>query len=71
MALSEYIKQVCKIGQGATCCKYLAMGPNGFECMKANEADKKIIDRNWATTEYVAQGDNCEGKHDLLKAEIP
>lgn len=70
MALSEYIKQVCKIGQGADCCKYLVAGMKGFECMKVNAADKNIVDQNWATTEHVAQGDNCEGEPDLLTAQV-
>lgn len=70
MALSEYIKQVCKIGQEASCCKYLVLGAGGFECMKADLANKKIVDDNWATTEHVAQGDNCEGQEELLTAQI-
>ena len=35
MALSKYIQNVCKIGQGHECCRYLLMGPKGFECAKA------------------------------------
>lgn len=69
MALSEYIKLVCKIGQGGACCKYLVAGPKGFECMKVVPADKALIDRNWATTGHVAQGDNCDGQTDLSKPQ--
>lgn len=71
MPLSEYIKQVCRIGQMAYCCKYLVCGAEGFECMKVNPANKAIVDRSWATTEHVAQGDNCEGQKDLLNATVP
>lgn len=63
--MNQYIKEVCKIGQGAACCKYLVGGKNGFECMRVNPANKFVIDKNWETTEHVAQGDNCEGKEDL------
>ena len=63
--MNPHIKEVCKIGRGAACCKYLVMGTEGFECMKANPANKAIIDKNWELTEHVAQGDNCEGKEDL------
>lgn len=61
----EYIKTVCKIGQGAECCKYLVCGANGFECMKFDPENKKVIDINWAKTAHVSQGDNCEGKEKL------
>lgn len=63
--MNEHVKTVCKIGQRAACCKYLVMGTKGFECMKINPADKDMIDKNWANTEHVAQGDNCEGKENL------
>lgn len=56
-----HIKKVCKMGQGASCCKYLVMGTKGFECMKTDPKNKKVIDDNWATTPHVAQGDNCPG----------
>jgi len=55
-----HVKNVCKLGQGAECCKYLVMG-TVFECMKTNSSDKKVIDDNWAKNPHVAQGDNCNG----------
>lgn len=63
--MNEHIKNICKIGQGADCCKYLVMGAKGFECMKVDQANKQVIDYNWKTTPHVAQGDNCKGKKDL------
>lgn len=60
-----YIKTVCKIGQGAECCKYLVAGIKGFECMKVNPAYKATVDANWETTPHVAQGNNCPGKEEL------
>ena len=65
--LNKIIQDVCKIGQGAECCKYLVVGARGFECMKINQANKEMIDKNWAVTHHVAQGDNCEGH---TKAEL-
>lgn len=64
--MNEQIKKVCKIGQGADCCKYLVMG-KGFECMKFDPANKKVIDDNWKTTPHIAQGDNCDGLENILK----
>jgi hypothetical protein len=58
--MNEIIKNTCKIGQGEKCCKYLVVGTGGFECMKLH--NKEFIDRQWAKTQHVAQGDNCEGK---------
>lgn len=63
--MNPWIKEVCRIGQGANCCKYLVSGTKGFECMKTSFATKEIIDKNWETTAHVAQGDNCEGKENL------
>jgi hypothetical protein len=60
--INENVLKICKLGQGALCCKYLVMGSEGFECMKIDTENKKVIDENWKTVEHVAQGDNCEGK---------
>lgn len=67
----KHWETVCKIGQGADCCKYLVMG-KGFECMKEDPENKKVIDDNWAVTPHVAQGDNCEGyaEHSKKKVEL-
>jgi len=60
--LPDHIKNVCKIGQGAECCKYLTMSVNGWGCERVNPRNKEVIDQKWATEEHVAQGDNCEGQ---------
>ena len=67
--MKNYLKHVCKIGQGAECCKYLVAGSKGFECMRIEPANKSIIDKNWARTKHVAQGDNCMGQEDLHLAK--
>jgi hypothetical protein len=67
----DYIKQVCKIGQGAACCRYLGVGQDGLECLKVDPGIKKVVDKSWATTEHVAQGDNCDGQKNLSMAEVP
>lgn len=58
--ITEYIQNICKIGQAELCCKYLIMGSKGFECAKKTSM-KEVVDDNWANNEHVAQGDNCEG----------
>lgn len=59
MALDAvHIKEVCKMGQGKDCCRYLLCSAEGFECGKTG-ALKGVID---SRVEYMtAQGDNCEG----------
>lgn len=59
--INENIVTVCKIGQGADCCKYLVVGNKGFECMKTDPENKNLIDTNWGA-QKSAQGDNCDGK---------
>jgi len=57
----KHWEEVCKIGQGANCCKYLVMGEAGFECMRDKPENKKVIDDNWTKHPHVAQGENCMG----------
>ena len=57
--MNENLTGVCKIGQGAECCKYLVGSPFGFECAKY-EGFKDIVDKSWNDTK-TAQGDNCDG----------
>jgi len=59
--LNEHVKQVCKIGQGHQCCRYLVMGARGFECAKHTELAVLLDTRVMAET-ITARGDNCEGK---------
>lgn len=59
--LSEHVKNVCKIGQGNDCCRYLVMGAQGFECAKGTSLQSHL-DARVITNTIVAQGDNCEGK---------
>jgi hypothetical protein len=63
--MNEHVKNICKIGQGADCCKYLVAGTKGFECMKFNPENKAMIDINWTEHNHIAQGDNCDGVADL------
>lgn len=60
---------VCKIGQGKDCCRYLTVGGNGFECEKLSPL-KFILDLRVKMSNMVAQGDNCNGlnnKEDVNK----
>jgi hypothetical protein len=56
----DWTRNVCKIGQGAACCRYLTMGPDGWNCER-NASLKATIDERVAAGQFTARGDNCEG----------
>lgn len=56
----NHLTEVCRIGQGNACCRYLTVGPKGFECAK-NTNLKSLFDSRVAENTMVAQGDNCDG----------
>jgi len=56
-----HAKTVCKIGQGAACCRYLAMGGNGWSCEKGSNL-RYHLDARVAQGTMNARGDNCDGR---------
>lgn len=54
----EHAEVVCRIGQGAECCRYLTLGPAGWSCEKFTALGIFLSVR----TDMLAQGDNCEGR---------
>ncbi len=59
--MNDHIKNVCKIGQGIECCRYLVMGSDGFECVKGSQLAFTLDTRAESKT-MNARGNNCEGK---------
>lgn len=57
----EEVREVCKVGLGELCCRYLVAGTAGFECAKLSSL-KTTIDIRVAAGAFNAKGDNCEGK---------
>lgn len=58
---NQHLHEVCKIGQGNDCCRYIMVGGlEGVECVKHSDL-KKIMDARVANKEMTAQGDNCDG----------
>lgn len=55
------VKNVCKIGQGASCCRYLVVGNAGLECAKCAPTLKSQLDGRVAMGLFTAIGDNCAG----------
>ncbi len=56
-------KAVCKLGQAMLCCRFLAMGPDGWSCLKLTSL-RGHIDERVARGTFNARGDNCDGKGD-------
>ncbi len=57
MITKEVLHKVCKPGQGAKTCRYVAVSADGFECAK-HTILRKTID---SKTDMIARGDNCIG----------
>lgn len=58
--IQQHVDDVCKIGQGKACCRYLLLGKTGFECGKLTSL-KSTLDYRVKINLIVAQADNCEG----------
>lgn len=60
----SHLKKVCRCGQGASACRYLARNSMiniGYVCVK-NTPFKPIIDKEVMNNpSWVAQSDNCDG----------
>lgn len=57
----EVANTVCKMGQGADCCRYLSMGKDGWSCLKLTEL-KPYLDARVQSGTMNARSDNCEGR---------
>lgn len=57
----QWVKDVCRIGQGATCCRFLTMSPEGWSCEKHGEHSALLTHRA-ACGQMTAIADNCAGR---------
>lgn len=57
----QHAQDVCKVGMGVFCCRYLSMGPQGWSCQKHGSL-RAHLDQRVATETMHARGDNCEGR---------
>ena len=63
--LDEHVKTVCKIGQGAACCRYLTAGGGGFSCAKFTSL-REGPDERAKDKKMNALGDNCGGMLQMI-----
>lgn len=57
----DFVRVTCRIGQGAACCRYLAVDPRGFCCLKLDPALGPVIEARQEAGTMHAKGDNCPG----------
>lgn len=62
-----YRADVCRIGQGEACCRYLALGAVGWSCEKRGNL-RLAIDRR--VDQMSAKSDNCDGVYDARPAFV-
>lgn len=62
--VDSHRSKVCRYGQGASACRYLARNPKiniGYVCVK-NTPFKPIVDKEVMNNpNWVARSDNCDG----------
>ena len=56
----QHVDKVCKVGKGHDCCRYITMGPEGWNCEKHSSL-KALLDGRVAALSMNARGDNCSG----------
>ena len=57
----EWVRDVCLVGHGQDCCRYLTMSAAGWSCEKHSNL-RSLLDRRVATKTISARGDNCPGR---------
>jgi len=57
----DHVMETCRPGAGEKTCRYLMMGPGGWECAKLQEGFKRTLDERVAANTITAQADNCPG----------
>jgi hypothetical protein len=57
----KWAREVCLVGKGEICCRYLTMAPGGWSCAKHTSL-RTLLDNRVATKTMHARGDNCPGK---------
>lgn len=55
-----WLRNVCALGHGPKCCRYLICDPDGFNCAK-NTSVAATIQGRIAEGTFNAKGDNCPG----------
>ncbi len=58
---NKRVAEICKVGRGNDCCRYLVCDAEGWQCAKHTEL-KGILDLRVLAGDMNARGDNCKGR---------
>lgn len=56
----DHVTSTCQPGK-LECCRYLALGAGGWQCLKLDDAMRSLLDARVAAGTIRARGDNCPG----------
>lgn len=59
--MTDRLKDVCRMGQGSACCRYLLVDGDGIHCGKLAPVWARQVDDRVKRGVFVANGNNCEG----------
>jgi len=69
----EEATELCKLGQGAETCIWLAVGNKGFECLYHNRRGTTLtgetLEERWKAGLTVAKRDGCDKVRNLTKED--
>ena len=57
---TKHLTTVCRLGEGAACCRYVVASGGGIMCAKHDEIASRL-DQYAVSGAMVARGDNCPG----------
>lgn len=60
--MNDFVREICRMGEGSRCCRYLSADGAGFHCLKLEADLALVIDAKVARGAAHACGDNCAGK---------
>lgn len=59
--MTDRLKEICRMGQGSACCRYLLADGDGIHCGKLVSIWARQIDDRVRRGMFNAIGNNCEG----------
>lgn len=65
--MDDYVRKVCKLGQGENACSFLMPYLDIFECAKGTVAER-LINKRREEGRIKAKGDNCEGYNEIFSS---
>lgn len=58
----------CGMGEGALCCKFLLMGPEGIECARFTDLHMTLANRSM-TSQFSPEQEDCQAERRSVVAQ--